>query len=105
MVHLQRDYMPRVVSSLINGIPFTHPFTLSALLLSIVPFAFVTSVTQRKRVSGFKDDSFSCFFLIYHVLLLKGQSKNSKIYSQNAQYSDFRLYQTNFSYVCHMSQF
>lgn len=57
MFHLQQDYMPRVVSNLINGTPFTF----SALRLTIVPFAFMTAVTQRKCVSGFKDASFLAF--------------------------------------------
>lgn len=62
-------------------------------------FAFDSLATQGKCVSGLTC-LLSCFSLIHCTLLLKGQNKKSKIYSQNAHDSDCRSYSTcNFSRV------
>ena len=95
--------MPRVVNNLMIYSFFISSKTIFALFLGIESFAFDLS-NPRKMCFWSHRWLLSCFSLIYCTLLLKGQNKKSKIYSQNAHDSDSRSYPQNFSHVYHTNQ-
>ena len=71
--------------------------------MGIVSFAIDLS-DPRKMCLWSHRCLLSCFSLIHCTLLLKGQNKKSKIYSQNAHDSDSRSYPQNFSHFYHINQ-
>lgn len=98
-----QDYVPRVVNNLMIYSFFISSKTIFALFLGTVSFAFDLS-DPRKMCFWSHRCLLSCFSLIYCTLLLKGQNKKSKIYSQNAHDSDSRPCPQNFSLVYHTNQ-